>query len=515
MMYSKLLACLAVLALVSACSKQDDTHQAQSDGSAKTEMAGKTANDGGIPLSTMDEAALSLYKKVRSLADRGDFIAANQAARKLTEEHPDFVGGWIMLGNTALSGEQFVKATREANERAENATEGERLWAAINDTFVTNDASEGLELGKKLVDMYPDSPRAWVVYSGLLTGQNQHAEARSAGGKAITLAPDAAFTHNNLGFSYLFNEPKDFSLAEQHFQHAIDLDANEDNYWVNIGDAHRAMGDLDKARNDYSKALQLDASNAIAAVKRGHVNSFLGNYDEARSDYDMSIAAGEESNKSTLANYRAFVSLHAGDAQAAVDELKREFGRVDTLDMPADQKVGARIFLLTNITDICFHHGMLDDAEDAVAMLTDSLAESGSNSGDENYARRQKATAAFWQGKLAARLGDYETVDEKALEFKTLMANDDNPRKLERYHELLGLAALKQENFTAAIEHYRQANISTSAGGGDVKNAFNLAMALKGAGQEEEAKEILEKVANWNFNSAWYAMLRKDAANQI
>lgn len=514
MTYLKLLACFAALALVSACSKQDDTHQAQSDDSANTEMTGKTANDGGIPLSATDAAALSLYKKARSLADRGDFISANQAARKLTEQHPDFVGGWIMVGNTALSGEQFVKATRQANDRAENGTEGEKLWAAINMTFVTNNANEGLVLGKKLVDMYPDSPRAWVVYAGLLAGQNQHAEARVAGGKAMKLAPKQAFTHNNLGFSYLFNDPKDFALAEKHFQHAIDLDASEDNYWVNIGDAHRAMGDLDKARNDYSKALQLDASNAIAAVKRGHVNSFLGNYEEARSDYDMSIAAGEESNKSTLANYRAFVSLHAGDPQAAVDELKHELDRVDTMDMPADQKVGARTFLLINISDICFHNDMLDDAEEAVAMLTASLAESGSNSGDENFARRQKATAAFWQGKLAARKGDYQTANAKAEEFAALMANDDNPRKMERYHELLGLAALKQEDYTAAIEHYRQANISISAGGGDVKNAFNLAMALKGAGQEEEANELLDKVANWNFNSAWYAMLRKDAAGR-
>lgn len=514
MTYSKFLACLVALAFVAACSKQGDTEQAQSDPGAKTQVQAETANDGGIPLSTTDEAAVSLYKKGRSLADRGDFITANQAARKLTEQHPDFIGGWILVGNTALSGEQFVKATRKANEMAEQGTEGEKLLAAINMTFVTNNANERLRLGEQLVTMYPESPRAWVIYSGLLGGQNQNAAARDAGGKAIKLAPKQAFTHNSLAFSYLFNEPKDFAKAEQHFQHAIDLDANEDNYWVNIGDAHRAMGDLDKARSDYTKALQLDSTNAIAAVKRGHVNSFLGNYDEARSDYDMSIASGEESAKSTLANYRAFVSLHAGEPQAAVDELKRELVRLDTLDMPVDQKVGARTFLLVNISDICFHNDMLDDAEDAVAMLTAALAESGSNSGDENFARQQNATAAFWQGKLAARKGDYETATAKAEEFATLVANDNNPRKMERYHELLGLMALRQQDYASAIKHYRQANITLSAGGGDVKNAFNLAMALQGAGQQEEASELLDKVANWNFNSAWYAMLRNDAAGQ-
>ena len=314
---------MAALALVAACGDQTGDAEQAKTGDA-TAMSTPAANDGGIPLSATDPGAIELYAKVRALADRGDFIEANQAARKLTEKFPDFTGGWIMLGNTALSGEQFVKATNKAKEVAENGTEGERLWAAINMTFVTNDTSEGLRLGKKLVDTFPNSPRAWVVYSGLLTGQNDIAMARTAGDKALGLAPKEAFTHINLAFSFLYNDPKNFAEAEKHFQHAIDLDPQEDNGYVNLGDVHRAMGNLEAARNDYSKAMELDPTNAIAAVKRGHVNSFLGNYDEARSDYDTSIAAGQEGNKSTLANYRAFVNLHAGDPDAAVAELKRE-----------------------------------------------------------------------------------------------------------------------------------------------------------------------------------------------
>jgi tetratricopeptide (TPR) repeat protein len=515
MVYSRILACLTALAILVACTEQRETTQEAAMDEAvesATEAESMAANDGGIPLSTSDESALALYNKVRSLADGGDFIEANQAARKLTEKHPDFAGGWIMLGNTALSGEQFVKATRKAGELAASGTKGEQLWAAINMSFVTNDTEEGLNLGKKLVDTYPEAPRAWIVYSGLLGGQNKHDEARAAGKKAIKLAPEQANGHNVLGFSYLYNEPKDFAKAEEYFGKAIALDPDEDNNWVNVGDVHRAMGDLEAARADYSKALELDARNAVAAVKRGHVNSFLGNHEQARTDYDTGIAAGQEGNKSTLANYRAFVNLHAGDHQAAVDELEQELDRLDTLDIPADQRIGARTFLLLNISDICFHNDMLDDAAAAVESLSASLAEAGANSGDENFVRQQKATAAFWQGKLAARQGDQESANAKAEEFAALMADDDNPRKMERYHELLGLTALVQKDYDLAIEHYRQANLSTSPGAGDVKNIYMLSIALEGAGQAEEAGKLREKVANWNFNSAWFAMLRKDAA---
>ncbi len=226
----------------------------------------------------------------------------------------------------------------------------------------------------------------------------------------------------------------------------------------------------------------------------------------------MGIAAGQEGNQSTLANYRAFVNLHAGDHEAAVEELKGELERIDTLEMPADQKIGARNFILTNIADICFNYDMLDEAASAVDHLSASLAEAGSNTGDEDFVRLQKATATFWSGKLAARQGDYAAAEAQAEEFAQLLADDDNPRKLEPYHELLGLIALKQQDYEGAIAHYRQSNLSTSPGPGDVKNIYLLARALQGAGKTDEASELLQEVASWNFNSAWFAMLRKEAA---
>jgi len=510
---SGLLAFLTAAIFLCACSKQDAS--VESETTTDAESMHMAANDGGIPLSEAGEAAMSQYKIVRKLADKGDFIEANQAARQLTEENPEFVGGWIILGNTALSGPQFVQATTKATELSDKGTAGEQLWAQINMSFVTNDSEEGLRLGKKLVDTYPDAPRAWLVYSGLLAAQNQHDDARAAGAKVVELAADQAFGYNNLGFSHLYNSPKDFAKAETYFKRAAEIEPKEDNIRVNIGDVHRAMGDLDAARNDYSAALDLDPGNAVAATKRGHVNSFLGNYDEAREDYDTGIAAGQEGNKSNLANYRAFVSIHAGDNRAAVDELKGELVRLDTLDMPADQKIGSRNFLLTNIADICFNSEMLDDASSAIDDLVVSLVEAGSNSGDDNFARQQEITAAFWKGKLAARQGDYEEAQAQAEEFASLAAADTNPRKLERYHELLGLIALEQGDNESAIAHYRQANLSTSPGNGDVKNIYMLATALHAVGRTDEADELMEKVADWNFNSVWFAMLRQEAADGV
>lgn len=510
MTYSRLWVCLAAIALLAACSKQESAgEQAETaDTTTDATSAEMSPNDGGIPLSAPSEAAMAQYMEVRRLTDVGDFIDANQAARTLTLDNPKFAGGWIMLGNTALSGPQFTLATNKAIELSADGTEGEQLWAGINMSFISNDSEEGLRLAKKLTELYPDSPRALLVYGAYLGFQNQTEEARTALGSAVKLAPDQAVTHNSLAFSYLYNAPKDFDKAEMHFGHAAAIEPNEDNIQVNLGDVHRAMGDLETARADYSAALKIDADNATAAVKLGHVNSFLGNYDEARANYDMGIAAGEEGSKSGLANYRAFVSIHAGDHETAVVELKGELERIETLDMPADQKIAGRRFILTNIADICFYYEMLDEADKAVTQLTASMAEAGVNSGDANFIRQQEINAAFWRGKLAARQGDYDAAMSEAETFASLAAEDTNPRKMERYHELLGLIALRQGDNAAAIEHYRHANLSTSPGAGDVKNIYMLATALNAAGETEEAHELMQQVADWNFNSIWFAMLR-------
>jgi tetratricopeptide (TPR) repeat protein len=180
--------------------------------------------------------------------------------------------------------------------------------------------------------------------------------------------------------------------------------------------------------------------------------------------------------------------------------------------MPEDQKIATQIFALTNVADICFHFSMNDCSSNAVAGLQTLLTTSGSNSNDPDFERRQKATAMYWQGKLAARTAEYETARKKAEEFKRLLEPDNNPRKLERYHELLGLTALLAKEYDKSIDHYRQSNLSLSAG--DVKNSYMLARALQATGQNEEAAERLGKVANWNFNSVWFAMLRKNALQE-
>jgi Flp pilus assembly protein TadD len=110
---------------------------------------------------------------------------------------------------------------------------------------------------------------------------------------------------------------------------------------------------------------------------------------------------------------------------------------------------------------------------------------------------------------LAARKGDFGTAVAKADEYMAIVEPDANPRKNEAAHEVMGLTALLQDDYAGAVEHYMQTDPS------NVYAKYHLALAYKGAGEEEKAREILKEVADYNFNFVGYALVREGAMEKI
>ncbi len=458
-----------------------------------------------IPVTTKSTAAMMDFRAGQAAADRGDGTQANALFRSAIAKDPGFAYAWYNLGNVAFSNEEFANAIRKAAEVGGNASEGERLLIEINLRFLDNDFAEQVALSKQLVDKYPKSPRAWLNLGNVQTGLSQHDEARAAYRKALTIDGDFVPAHTALANSYLFQEPKDFTKAGDYFTAAIERQPGEDAWYWGLGDVFRARGDLEIARDYYARSTQLDPSNGTAFVKKGHVNSFLGNYDEARADYDQGVAVAKAANSAFLANYKMFTWVHAGNPKMAASQLEELYSRVDGMGIPEEQRNGVKVFTLTNGATICMHDGMYDDAERMLEMRARLLRAAGENVGTDEFRNIQEANIAYFAGQLAARRGDLDAARKMAAKNRKLVADQKNPRRLENYHDLMGLIALKAKDYNKAVEHYGQANPN------NMYSKYHLALAYEGAGRMTEARELFREVANWNFNSVGYALVRKDA----
>jgi hypothetical protein len=141
----------------------------------------------------------------------------------------------------------------------------------------------------------------------------------------------------------------------------------------------------------------------------------------------------------TFLVFRAYVSLHEGDPDAAVTELRELAAGADAAysEGAMDLKVNA----LSNAAQIATDAG---DSETASVVIADAAAvmrQQAEDVGSDDLRAAQEATIAYMEGMLAARNGDAEGAAAKAAEFEAHVASISNPRKLERMHEIEGMSA--------------------------------------------------------------------------
>ena len=167
--------------------------------------------------------------------------------------------------------------------------------------------------------------------------------------------------------------------------------------------------------------------------------------------------------------------------------------------------LNAKVAALTNAALIAMFSGLYDDAERVLATRTALMRENAKVVGTEAFSNIQETQIAFFDGQLAAWRGDYKAAAKLAKKTSELVAGENNPRKMEPYHELLGLIALRQKNYKKAVTELRLADQT------QLHNKYLLAQALEATNAKDEAQKLYKEVAVNNFNTVDFALLRAEA----
>lgn len=487
-----------VLAVAGACAQPDAGDEQQALASAEIM---------DIPVTTANEAAMVDFLAGQEKADVGRALEANDLFRAAVEKDPTFAYAYLNIAYNSTSAEEFNSNVELAMENITNASDGERLMIEVGAAFTDADNDRALELSKQLTEAYPNSPRAWLNLGGVYQGRQESEAARGAYKKALELDPNMYAAHQAIGFSYLFNEPKDFAKALEHFQHTVELQPEEAKGYEFLGDTYRAMGELETARASYTTALEKDPGLGVVANKKGHINSFLGNYTEARADYDAAMQYAEgPSSAASYGVYRAFVNLHEGAPGKAITALVTLANNAPQKEgLRQDQAIGLQIFALTNAAEIALHHEMFDRLNEILQKREAAQRANIELVDDPEFTSGQEANIILYRARAAARRGEVEKAQGMLEEHKTLLANVRSPTRYQGLHQALGEIALEQGNFAEAVQHLKQANLN------NIYVNYLLALAEDGSGNTAEAKRLFTKVASFNFNSVGFALTRKDA----
>ncbi len=459
-----------------------------------------------IPVTTTSDTARRLFDEGQYLLDVGRGVKAREKFLAAIAEDPGFVRAHYNQANSSLSFQEFQQCLDTASEHLENADKGERKMVEITRTFLTNDSARGVELAKELVSAYPTSPRARIVLAGMQGTQNDNAGVRASFEAALELDPKAPAALFGIAVNYLFGEPKDFAKAEEWARKAIAAYPDEAKGYEVLGDVQRAQNNLEDALASYNQATEADPTLEVAQHKKGHVSSFLGRIEEARTAYDAAIATAPPESKATYAVFRAYTHIHSGDVPGALDELEELADNVEAMGTPTGQVKGLQVFALTSGANAALHAGLSDRAKALVARRNELQMAIAEDVGTEDRRRLQEANCHLWDGLVAAYGGSSDVAAGHAAKISELVEGDDNPRKMEPAHWVLGMSALTAGDHAQAVEHLRQANHANN-----MYVRYQLAIAEEGAGNAEEARKLFSEVARFNFNSVGFALAGRDA----
>lgn len=468
-----------------------------------------SAPEGEIPFVSESELALEHFVRGQEAMDAQRVIEANRHFEAAAEADPNFAYAYLMAANTAASLEEFKTNLDRATVASETADEGVRLLIEIAGKGLENDARGQLELATELTETYPASPRAWVTLAQVQAGLEMTEEARASLQQAIEVDPDFAPAYEALRNAYQFSEPVDLAAAEANARKVVELAPEESNAHENLGDALRAQGKLEDARAAYERAAELAPEDAVPVLKMGHIDSFLGDYERARSTYDEAISKARRTERASFPNYKAFTWVHEGKPETAVERLGEIASAIDGMGLEPNQATGAKIFTLTNRAQIAIHHGMFDVARASLDERAELLMRQAEVVGTEEFRRGQRANIAVWNGILAAERGDFEAAGSALEEFQGLVDTARDPTAMNPGHYLMGLIALRQGNAAEAIPHLEQAPSGSQIA------KYHLALAHERAGNATEARRLFREVANFNFNSVDFALVRTDALAKL
>ena len=484
-----------------------------SNGQSTTTPATTVSTSGVTPgvwfintLGTTSETARQEFLQGLRDQDAERFIEARNHFNAAVAADPDFAIGHFYAAVNAGSLAGYKNHLDEAVRLIDKATPAEQLWIRAEQKSADNDITGQIATVEQLAKLTPNDPRVYGYLSLAQFNANKRAESRASLEKMSQIDPNYVQPWILLGNSYLVTEPRDIEKAETYIRRAVALAPNEAMVHDYMGDVYRAENKLSDARTEYTRMAELAPTAGSAFIQRGHVNSFLGNFDEARADYDRGVQLADPSQKQGFAIYRALVNVYAGNPAAAESELDRIAASVDASEPNA---TGTKIFALTEETRIALHNKHLDVAQKAVDQLRTLFQKQATEGRSDAFKRQSVANLDYWEGMLAARRGDYATAQQKAQDYMTQMAPDQNPRKNEPAHELYGMIEFLQGNYTSAASHFAEANPD------DQYVWYYRGLALEGAGRKAEAKEFFKRGAEWNFNGSGTALTKKDAAKKI
>ena len=455
-----------------------------------------------ITVTTQSKEAGESFRTGLMLLDQNDNQKARTYFLKAIEQDPKLAIAYLYKSNTDLTPKEFADDLEKAKANLEGVSDWEKLYYDYTSTFLSSDWTKRLKVCQDIVTKYPDAARPQIDLGVTYLNGNETQKARDCFEKAIKLDPDWIGGYAANVNAYLFFDPKDFKKAEENALTAVKLAPTSPGVLISLGDCYRAENDLQKAKDAYSKAIELDPNVPEAYYKKGNANTFLGNLEEARQNFKD---AGKFDPSVTGATpFIAYTYLYAGDPNGAMKCYMDAISQLNAKNDDPSKVNFAKSTYLQDCASIATFYNDSPRLKELIPQIEPLSEQVGNQLGTQEALLTMKSVNLNLEALSAALDGKYDEAKAKAEEIKKTLEPLTDPTKLDPYYFVLGYTNFKQKNFADAVTNFEKTRMSS------VYNKYWLGLANEAAGNTDKAKSIFKELADYNFNSIEFALIRND-----
>ena len=451
---------------------------------------------GKIPITTSSSRALKVYLKARNLQENLRVSESNELYAKALQYDPYFALAHFGMAASAPSATKLFSPLHRAVQLAPATSKGEMLLIQAFDAQIHGKPEEQRQLLLTLVKAYPADERAHDALGDFYFRRQEFDQAIEEYRRATTINPAFSPPYNYLGYSYRYLGR--LKEAEQAFKEYIALLPDEPNPYDSYAELLMQEGRFRESIAQYEKALDVNPSFAGSFVGIGNDHIFLGEYQEASNAFiKLRFVARNEGERRQATLWLAAVAIYQGRTAEALSQVEN----ATEIARAGDDRVAVANDLYIMGT-ILLEAGRADDAqaryEASAAMIESAIAP-------------PEVKAAFLRGHLydqarvALSRGDVATAASRAEEFRKQVALHELPGEIRSSHELDGLVALARGEAMKAVKEL------SLAGGQDPRVLYELSQAQAAAGDAAASRATLQRVADYNSISFFYAFVRGKA----
>ena len=464
-----------------------------------------------IPVSTKSAVADNLLQEAMQLNSISKWHEAKEKLLKAIEIDENFGFAYMVLStfgtNTVTETDTYYEKALSLKDQLNDV---ERCMLEVRTSYRDNDTEKRLEYSKKILELIPDNAFAHLRMAYTHWEMADIEESRKYLLSAIEKDKYYNEAYGALIQNYMFYEPKSYEKAEKYATEILSYNKNESYYHVALGDVYRGQNKLEKAAEKYDDAYDAGTNNFLSAAKAGHAYTMI-DPPEARKRFDQAIKDARNADQRIGPEYaKTYTYLHEDNFQKAYAQLINLKNKIDSYEFSDEKKQDEISSILWHEYFIKAHTGEHDAAKKALKKKKEIDLESAKKSKNTRSIKNTESEALWDESHLEIMKGNYDGAKTKLGKLKSMVENESNARRLDGYHNLMGMANLMSGNPKKGVEHFEKV-IDPS----NIYFRYFNGLAHKASGNSDKAKELFQEVATHNFNGLNYTIVRNKAIKEI